>query len=110
MLPVLAGVCLCLGGLPLLRWAGPSVAFLFFMLPLPYRVEMMLSHPLRRLATEGSTYALQALAATGTIALERRSIIINDRDGLARHACECYAAIRRITDRELRRMRCLHAG
>lgn len=56
------------------------------------------------------TYALQALAATGTIALERRSIIINDRDGLARHACECYAAIRRITDRELRRMRCLHAG
>lgn len=56
------------------------------------------------------TYALQALAATGTIALGRRSIIIRDRDGLAEHACECYAAIRRITRRELNRMRLLRAG
>lgn len=51
------------------------------------------------------TYALQALAASGTIALGRRSIIIRDRDGLLGHACECYAAIRRITKRELDRMR-----
>ena len=56
------------------------------------------------------TYALQALAATGTIALERRSIIIRDRDGLADHACECYGAIRRLTERELERMRLLRAG
>lgn len=56
------------------------------------------------------TYALQALAATGTIALERRSIIIRDRDGLAEHACECYGAIRRLTERELERMRLLRAG
>lgn len=53
------------------------------------------------------TYALQALAATGTITLGRRSIIIRDRDGLADRACECYAAIRRITARELDRMRAL---
>jgi CRP-like cAMP-binding protein len=51
------------------------------------------------------TYALQALAATGTIALERRSIIVLDRAGLEEHACECYGAIRRITNRELTRMR-----
>lgn len=56
------------------------------------------------------TYALQALAATGTISLERRSIIVHDRDGLADHACECYAAIRRITTRELDRMRTLSAA
>lgn len=56
------------------------------------------------------TYALQALAATGTIALERRSIIVRDRDGLAEHACECYGAIRRLTERELERMRLLRAG
>lgn len=56
------------------------------------------------------TYALQALAATGTIALERRSIIINDRDAFEQHACECYGAIRRITSRELDRMRLLRAG
>ncbi len=56
------------------------------------------------------TYALQALAATGVIALERRSIIIRDRDGLVGHACECYGAIRRLTEQELERMRALRAG
>lgn len=56
------------------------------------------------------TYALQALAATGTIALGRRSIIIQDRDGLRQRACECYNAIRRITERELDRMRVLRAS
>lgn len=56
------------------------------------------------------TYALQALAATGIIALERRSIIVRDREGLLAHACECYGAIRRITARELDRMRLLRAS
>jgi CRP-like cAMP-binding protein len=56
------------------------------------------------------TYALQALAATGVISLERRSIIIHDRNALADHACECYSAIRRITHRELDRMRSLRAA
>lgn len=55
------------------------------------------------------TYALRALAATGTIALGRRSISIRDRNGLLGHACECYAAIRRITRRELDRMQLLRA-
>lgn len=56
------------------------------------------------------TFALQALAAAGTIALERRSIIVRDRDALLQHVCECYGAIRRITDRELDRVRLLRAG
>jgi CRP-like cAMP-binding protein len=56
------------------------------------------------------TYALQALASTGTIALERRSVIIRDREALLAHACECYGAIRRIMDRELKRMKLLRAG
>ncbi|HEY9179542.1 MAG TPA: Crp/Fnr family transcriptional regulator [Candidatus Baltobacteraceae bacterium] len=56
------------------------------------------------------TYALQALAATGTISLERRSVIIHNRAKLETHACECYAAIRRITKRELERMRALRDG
>jgi hypothetical protein len=50
------------------------------------------------------------MAATGTIALERRSIIIRDREALAAHACECYGAIRRIMNRELDRMKLLRAG
>lgn len=56
------------------------------------------------------TYALQALAQTGVIALARRSVIITDRAGLETHACECYAAIRRITNRELDRMRLLRTA
>lgn len=56
------------------------------------------------------TYGLQALAATGTIALGRRSIIVRDRNGLLEHACECYAAIRRITKREFDRMRLVRAS
>lgn len=50
------------------------------------------------------TYALQALAAQGAIALERRRIIVRDRFGLMRHACECYALIRKLVSGELGRL------
>ncbi|HYT88285.1 MAG TPA: archaeosortase/exosortase family protein, partial [Gemmataceae bacterium] len=36
LLPLLAGLCLCYGGRPVLRWALPSIGFLAFMLPLPH--------------------------------------------------------------------------
>jgi exosortase len=61
LLPCLAGLCVLLGGRALLQWAWPGVAFLIFMVPLPYRVEVALAGPLRRIATIGSTYALQTL-------------------------------------------------
>jgi len=57
----LTGLCLCLGGKDLLRLAWPSIAFLVFTLPLPFRVEVALSQPLQRLATLSSTYLLQML-------------------------------------------------
>jgi CRP-like cAMP-binding protein len=56
------------------------------------------------------TYALQALASSGIIAPERRAILINDPQALADHACECYMALRRMTQRELDRMRSLLAS
>lgn len=67
LLPSLAGIVLLLGGPAALRWAWPSVAFLAFMVPLPYQIEMALGWPLQRLATEASTYALQTcgVAAVG---------------------------------------------
>ncbi len=67
LLPTLAGIVLLLGGPGALRWAWPSVAFLGFMVPLPFRIEMALGWPLQRLATEVSTYALQTcgVAAIG---------------------------------------------
>ena len=61
VVPTLAGVALILGGRGGLRWAGPSVAFLLFMVPLPYRVEEALGAPLQAATTRCSTFALQTL-------------------------------------------------
>src|SRR5262249_2346488 len=88
LLPSLAGLCLCLGGVRLLRCAWPAVVYLIFMVPLPYRLEVALSHPLQRLATLGSTYALQTLGvpavAEGNIILlsETRIGVVEACNGL----------------------------
>src|SRR5262249_40857049 len=52
---------LLLGGWRILRWALPSIAFLAFMVPLPWRVENALGPPLQFVATTVSTYLLQTL-------------------------------------------------
>jgi exosortase len=75
LLPTLTGACLLLAGWPALRWAWPAIAFLIFMIPLPYQVEVALAHPLQRLATAWSTYALQTL---GLPALAEGNIIVID--------------------------------
>lgn len=59
ILPMLAGVCLLIGGWHAFKWAAPSIAFLFFMLPLPYRLEVGLRTPLQKLGTVASCYTLQ---------------------------------------------------
>jgi exosortase len=61
VLPYLAGIALLLGGWRILAWAWPSIAFLAFMIPLPYRVEYALGSPLQFIATTVSTYLLQTL-------------------------------------------------
>src|SRR5581483_4191267 len=73
LLPCLAGLCVLLGGPAALKWAGPSVAFLVFMLPLPYTAEVALARPLQSLATATSTYALQTL---GVPALAEGNVIV----------------------------------
>jgi exosortase len=75
LLPLLAGICLLVFGWPTLRWAWPSIAFLGFMLPLPYQVEMALAQPLRRIATVASTYCLQTM---GFPALAEGNVIVID--------------------------------
>lgn len=62
-------------GLRFLWWGAPSVAFLLFMIPLPYSINLMVSWPLQRVATKISTYLLQllgqpALAEGNTIVLD----------------------------------------
>jgi len=61
LLPYLCGFALLLGGWRILDWAWPSIAFLAFMIPLPFRVENALGPPLQFLATTASTYLLQTL-------------------------------------------------
>ena len=61
LLPYLGGICLLVGGWPILKWAWPSIAFLAFMIPLPWRVETALGPPLQFVATTASTYLLQTL-------------------------------------------------
>src|SRR5262249_23078367 len=58
LLPCLAGLCLLAGGWKVWRWAWPAIAFLFFMIPLPYRLSDALAGPLQNFATTTSTFLL----------------------------------------------------
>jgi exosortase len=75
----LAGVTILVGGRTTLRWAAPALAFLVFMVPLPYRLDTALASSLQRLATVASTYVLQTLGvdafAEGNVILLARSAL-----------------------------------
>jgi exosortase len=73
LVPGLVGVTLLVGGWPALRWAWPAVVLFLFMLPMPYQVELALTHPLQGLATQASVYALQML---GYPALAEGNVIV----------------------------------
>jgi exosortase len=72
----LSGLFALLGGHAGLRWTWPSIAFLIFMVPLPYRIETTLGSPLQRLATVASTYILQLFGLPAFSS--GNTIIIND--------------------------------
>jgi exosortase len=59
LLVCLAGIAAAVGGRRALIWAGPSILFLIFMLPLPYRFQTLLGGTLQRIATLASAYVLQ---------------------------------------------------
>lgn len=44
-----------------MQWAGPSIAFLVFMIPLPGFVATLMGYPLQRTATIASTYVIQTI-------------------------------------------------
>jgi exosortase len=60
-LPCLAGIWLLIGGKTAWRWGWPAIAFLGFMVPLPYGFSLSMAAPLQRLATIASTFSLQTL-------------------------------------------------
>ena len=61
LLMCLVGLAVVVGGWTALRWAGPAIAFLGFMIPLPYQLQTALGRPLQRIATAASTYTLQTV-------------------------------------------------
>jgi exosortase len=73
LLPSLAGLCLLVWGRDCLAVCWLAIAFLFFMVPLPYSLETGMKQPLQRLATQSSTYVLQTL---GCPAFDEGNIIV----------------------------------
>jgi exosortase len=59
MLICLMGIFILVGGLRTIRWAGPAIAFLVFMFPLPRILVDNILRPLQTVATMTSVYALQ---------------------------------------------------
>ncbi len=54
-----AGICWLMLGPKVTWWAAPAIVFLFFMIPLPYALENMLSQPLQSASAKIATFALQ---------------------------------------------------
>ena len=61
LLPIVAGVALTISGWKLFRHLWPAIAFLVFMIPLPYRAEILIQQPMQGLVTASSTFILQTL-------------------------------------------------
>jgi len=57
----LCGACWLVAGRQVLAWALPGLGFLMFMVPLPYRVEQLMSWNLQTVATGLSTAMLECL-------------------------------------------------
>jgi exosortase len=75
LLLALAAVSLAAGGWPILKRTGPAIAFLVFMIPLPYELERNVGQPLKAAATECSTFMLQTL---GQPAIRDGNLILID--------------------------------
>lgn len=71
----IGGVTACLGGWPALKWAAPAIIFLFFMIPLPHRIDVLMHQPLQKISTQASGVALQMV---GLPAITEGNVIILD--------------------------------
>ena len=69
------GVIWFLGGWKVFWWSSPAVAFLWFMVPLPFRAERWLSLPLQSAATKISVWVLQTLGQPAIA--EGHTILLN---------------------------------
>jgi exosortase len=88
LLPCLAGFAVLLGGRNALRWAWPAVAFLAFMIPLPYQVAHAMSGPLQNVTTKCSGLTLQTLGLPALV--EGNTILL---DGSAINVVEACSGL-----------------
>jgi exosortase len=79
LLVVLTGVTAAAGGRRALVWAAPALLFLAFIVPLPYRAQLMLGGTLQQIATRASTYVLQTV---GVPAVAEGNVIVLTHDRL----------------------------
>jgi exosortase len=63
-IPCVFGAFILVGGLQVIRWAWPGLAFLIFMFPLPAVLEVAILNRLQRVATICSTFVLQTLGVS----------------------------------------------
>jgi exosortase len=61
LLPCIAGLLTLAVGRAGFAWSWPAIAFLAFMVPLPYSWSLAMSGPMQGIATASSTFLLQAL-------------------------------------------------
>jgi exosortase len=81
----IAGIVWMVFGLKCLRWSLPAIVFLWFMVPIPFSAETMLSVPLQRIATRLSTGVLVML---GQPAIAEGNIIwVGDNKLFIEEAC-----------------------
>ncbi|MBN1910413.1 MAG: exosortase/archaeosortase family protein [Pirellulales bacterium] len=73
IIPWVAGVFWLIGGWKVCVWAAPAVAFLWFMVPLPFKVEQSLRWELQRVVTSMSCWVLQLL---GEPALAQGNVVV----------------------------------
>jgi exosortase len=66
-------------------WATPALAFLFFMIPLPFRLENELSRPLQWFATRSSCFVLQLIGQPAIP--EGTTILLGDEKLEVERAC-----------------------
>lgn len=83
IVPWLAGCLTLLAGVRALTWALPALAFLLFMVPLPYQIENLLSWKLQSLVTFLSATILRilgfpAIAEGNTIWIEQSQMLVEE--------------------------------
>lgn len=81
----IAGGVWLLWGAATLRWSAPAIAFLWFMVPIPYSAERWLSVPLQAVATKLSTVALMMLGQPAIA--EGNVILLGEHTLFVEEAC-----------------------